>query len=136
MGYPEKELNATKEQQYDYYKSYATAYGMLFKDFLETMGTNEEEFEADVTAYAESMVAQEMALYALVREAGLTADDEMKEKAKADMLAAYGVEDEKEFEKQYNVKMKDPTVQNSIEMSALLYTALDYLADNAVEVEL
>ncbi len=136
ISYPEKELNSMVDQQYDYYKAYATEYGVTFKTFLENMGMTEEEFDKNVTEYAEQMIAQDMALYALVRDAGIEAPDEALEAAKADLLAAYGVETEEEFEKQYSIKMSDKNVQGSIEMSALLSEALDYLAENAVKVSL
>ncbi|MBE6030119.1 MAG: hypothetical protein E7225_00790 [Clostridiales bacterium] len=134
IKYPDKEYKSIVKQQEDYYKQYATNYGMTFNQFLEDMGTTREEFDADVQSYAESMIAQDMALYALVRDAGIEASEEELENAKNTMLETYGVEDEEEFKKVYGLDFNDKSVQNSLEMTALLNQALDLLVENAVPV--
>lgn len=134
IKYPDKEYKSIVKQQEDYYKQYATNYGMTFNQFLEDMGTTREEFDADVQSYAESMIAQDMALYALVRDAGIEPSEEELEKAKATMLETYGVEDEEAFKKTYGLDFNDKSVQNSLEMTALLNQALDLLVENAVPV--
>jgi len=50
------------------------------------------------------------------------------------MLETYGVEDEEEFKKVYGLDFNDKSVQNSLEMTALLNQALDLLVENAVPV--
>ncbi|MBQ9973271.1 MAG: hypothetical protein IJP24_07060, partial [Firmicutes bacterium] len=134
IKYPDKEYKSIVKQQEDYYKQYATNYGMTFNQFLEDMGTTREDFDADVKAYAESMISQDMALYALVRDAGIEASEEELENAKNTMLETYGVADEEEFKKVYGLDFNDKSVQNSLEMTALLNQALDLLVENAVPV--
>lgn len=132
LKYPDKEMKDAKKQQYDYYKAYATNSGVTFKTLLKNMDITEEEFEENVTEYAEQMIAQDMALYALARAAGIEASDEAIEQAKSDMLAAYQVEDEAAFKDAYGVDFNDAAVKNSLEMTAILNEVLDMLVENAV----
>lgn len=120
IKYPQKELDGMKEQQREYYESLAAAYGTDFDELLSAMSMTAEDFDAQIEEYAKSMIAQDMALYALARAEGIEADEESIEEAKQYVLEAQGVETEEELRDNYGIDFDDPSLANSIEMNAIL----------------
>jgi len=134
IKYPEKELNTMKEQQKEYYENLAAVYGTDFDGLLSAMSMSAEDFDKQMEEYAQSMISQDMALYALARAEGIEADDEYIEEAKKAVLDAQGVESEKELKDSYGIDFKDPEIASSIKMNAVLQKTLDFLLENAKEV--
>ena len=132
--YPEKELNEMVKRQKNYYETLAQAYGTTYKEMLASMNVTEEDFNRQIEDYAKSMVAQDMALFALARTAGIEADKDAVAEAKEALLAAQGVKNEKEFEEATGMSFEDASVKSSIEMTALLQKTLDFLYENARQV--
>ena len=135
IKYPQKELDGMKEQQREYYESLAAAYGTDFDELLSAMSMTAEDFDAQIEEYAKSMIAQDMALYALARAEGIEADEESIEEAKQYVLEAQGVETEEELRDNYGIDFDDPSLANSIEMNAILQKTLDFLLENAERAE-
>lgn len=135
IKYPQKELDGMKEQQREYYESLAAAYGTDFDELLSAMSMTAEDFDAQIEEYAKSMIAQDMALYALARAEGIEADEESIEEAKQYVLEAQGVETEEELRDNYGIDFDDPSLANSIEMNAILQKTLDFLLENAEKAE-
>ncbi len=132
--YPEKELDEMVKRQKDYYETLAQAYGTTYEEILSSMNVTAEEFDQQIEDYAENMVAQDMALFALARTANIETDEASIAEAKDSLLAAQGVQDEKAFEEATGMSFEDASVKNSIEMTALLQKTLDFLYENAKQV--
>lgn len=133
IKYPEKEVNNMKEQQKEYYENLAASYGTDFDGLLSAMSMSAEDFDKQLEEYAQSMIAQDMALYALARVEGIEAEDEYIEKAKQGILDSYGFESEKELKDSYGIDFDDPEVASNIEMNAILQKTLDFMLENAKE---
>lgn len=123
VDYPEKEVEDTKVYLQDYYQSYAEAYGMELKDFLEMAGMDEETFQTEMDTQAKDTVAQEMIIYAIARAEGLElTDDEYKEGAQG-YVESMGLESIEALEEQYDHK--------TIEVSILSEKVMKFVIDNA-----
>lgn len=133
IKYPEKEVNNMKEQQKEYYENLAASYGTDFDGLLSAMSMSAEDFDKQLEEYAQSMIAQDMALYALARAEGIEVEDEYIEKAKQGILDSYGFESEKELKDSYGIDFDDPEVASNIEMNAILQKTLDFMLENAKE---
>lgn len=133
IKYPEKEVNDMKEQQKEYYENLAASYGTDFDGLLSAMSMSAEDFDKQLEEYAQSMIAQDMALYALARAEGIEAEDEYIEKAKQGILDSYGFESEKELKDSYGIDFDDPEIASNIEMNAILQKTLDFMLENAKE---
>lgn len=74
---------------------------LILTDFFRQCQGALEDFDKQLEEYAQSMIAQDMALYALARAEGIEAEDEYIEKAKQGILDSYGFESEKELKDSY-----------------------------------
>ena len=127
LDYPEKEVEEAKTYLQDYYQSYAEAYGMELKDFLQMAGMDEETFQTEMDTQAKDQVAQEMIIYAIARAEGLElTDDEYKEAAQG-YVDSMGLESIEALEEQYGHK--------TIEVSVLQGKVMDFIIDNAKIVD-
>ena len=136
IDYPELELNNMIKKQDEYYKSYADYYKVSFDEFLSKyMNLTKEEYDEQVKEYSKQMVTQDMALYALAREAGIEVSDKDYENAKKLLLEQGGFSDEAAFKEAYGMGMDDESVAASIEVTALLQKTLDFLFETAVVKE-
>ncbi|MDD2217585.1 MAG: FKBP-type peptidyl-prolyl cis-trans isomerase [Eubacteriales bacterium] len=133
--YPKDEVNAVKDQYQQQYQSYADMYNMTFEEFLKAqLNVTKKEFDENAKLYAEGIVKQDMALFALARAEKIDVSDEEFEAARDDMLKSYNLANAEEFKQQYGVELDDKSVETSIKATALLKKVLDFVYDNAVAV--
>jgi len=135
IKYPEKELAARKQEQYDYYESYATAYGVSFADFLsQQMGYTEEEFETAALEAAELMVKMEMALYAIADAEDISISDKEYEDGVLMLINADGYDDDAAFTEEQGMSYEDYVGKDRIMVTLLLDKVMTVLVDASVEV--
>ncbi len=126
IKYPETETNAYSTEMIDYYKNYATTNGYESLEAMLTAlyNTTLEDFNKEAVTYAQSTVAEEMILYAIVKTDNLYLTQEEYDTDAAAYAAQYEFETVAALEEYYG---KDVLVR-----SILWDKTLDYLLDQAV----
>lgn len=130
IKYPEAELKRKKDQNYEYYTSYASYYEMEFPEFLTTyLGMTEEEFEDYVNQQSEVICKQEMVLYTIARNEGIEVSDKEYEDGLKAMLEKEGFSSLEEFEEAYGEPFEDFAGKENIVITLLLEKVMAWLVD-------
>lgn len=132
LAYPE-EKDAKIEEKMNGYKDAAKSYGVEWQDYLDTVGTTEEELKEVATKYAEEIVLQEMVLYAIAEEEGIEVSDEEYQKFLDDMLKQSGV-DAEAFKSSIGMTIEEYAQQKGFRTSLLLDKVLDKVMEYGKEV--
>lgn len=133
IKYPEVDLQRKKDQNYEYYESYASYYEMEFPEFLNTyLGMTEEEFGDYVNQQAEIVCKQEMVLYTIVRDENIDISNEEYSKGLTDMLEEEGFSSMEEFEEAYGESFESFAGKENIMITLLLEKTLDWLVETNV----
>ncbi len=127
LDYPQEEVDSYVEQMTTYYQQYAETYGMEFADVLESMGMTEDTFNEQALAYAQSMVGDELVLYAIVRAEDLSLSQSEYDEGVAAYVEMFGAESQEQLEEYYTVDV--------LYESLLWDKTLQFLMDNAQVVD-
>ena len=77
IEYPENELNETYETAISSYEDLAVKYDMEYTEFVEqNLGVSVEEFENQASEYSETVIKQELVVYAIAKEEEITITDD------------------------------------------------------------
>ena len=120
-------MDSYVEQMTTYYQQYAETYGMEFADVLESMGMTEDTFNEQALAYAQSMVGDELVLYAIVRAEDLSLSQSEYDEGVAAYVEMFGAESQEQLEEYYTVDV--------LYESLLWDKTLQFLMDNAQVVD-
>lgn len=127
-GYPQKEVDALKDQIKDYYSQIASLYGMETKDFIENnLQTTEEDFDAKITESAQQSVALDQAFKLIAKKENLEPSDKEYDKKIAKLAEEAGMDSADAYIKQVGEDAAKETVLRDV--------VTDYLIDKCVQVE-
>lgn len=131
-GYPEDEIDAYIADMKAYYTSLASLYGTDFETLLSgVLGMTEEQFNEEANTLAEATIARQMVCKLIAKAEGMTVSDEEYQAGLEQYAVDYSSESKtytaEEFEEEYG---KDVVTEN-----ILLEKVLDFITENAVEVE-
>jgi trigger factor len=130
---PEVELQRKKDQNFEYYESYATYYEMEFTEFLDSyLGMSEEEFADYVQQQSEVVCKQEMVLYTIARNEGIEVSKDEYEKGLMVMLEKEGFSSMDEFEEAYGEPFEKFAGKENIIITLLLEKTLDWLVETNI----
>ncbi len=125
IKYPDKLLQSEINETVSMYTEYAEYYSMTLDSFLSTFyGITEEEFTAEVTEECESMVLQEMIIFAISNLEGIELSDEEYKEGLESLAESYEYTSAEDFESDYG--------EDIIAETLLFDKVVDYLYDNAV----
>ena len=127
VKYPEKEAELYYDNYVASYQTTASQYGMTLESMASMYGMTLDSFLNSLAQQAVSQVNQIMAMYAVAEKEGLTPDDTAIAAVKQEMIDYNGFADEAEL--LANVTEED------IQQSAVYQMVLDFVEENAVEVE-
>ena len=126
--YPETLVEMGKKLYTRQAETYAQYAGMELKEFIESSGITQEEFDANAEEYGKDVAAQALVNQAICNAEGYTIGDEAYQEAMTNMLAEYGCTEE-ELISAYG--------QDNVEQSIMMNRVIQLILDNAVieEVE-
>ena len=126
--YPETLVEMGKKLYTRQAETYAQYAGMELKEFIESSGITQEEFDANAEEYGKDVAAQALEKQAICNAEGYTIGDEAYQEAMTNMLAEYGCTEE-ELISAYG--------QDNVEQSIMMNRVIQLILDNAVieEVE-
>lgn len=126
--YPETLVEMGKKLYTRQAETYAQYAGMELKEFIESSGITQEEFDANAEEYGKDVAAQALVNQAICNVEGYTIGDEAYQEAMTNMLAEYGCTEE-ELISAYG--------QDNVEQSIMMNRVIQLILDNAVieEVE-
>ena len=101
LKYPEDQITQCTEDYRTYYEQYAEYMGTDFDSLLESMGTSEEDFDADAEEYAKGVVENELVLFAIAQKEDLTLTNEEYEEGLSNLITQAGFDDDAAFEESY-----------------------------------
>lgn len=133
IKYPEAELAEIKAEYKKMCESYMSSYGYTLDDYLELNGLTQEDFESDATNYAENVAKNEMVLFAIAHEQGLSVSDAEYKEFIEKTCKEQGFESREDFEKKSGSKFEDVISKRNIISSALLEKVMDFILENSVE---
>lgn len=126
--YPETLVEMGKKLYTRQAETYAQYAGMELKEFIESSGITQEEFDANAEEYGKDVAAQALVNQAICNAEGYAIGDEAYQEAMTNMLAEYGCTEE-ELISAYG--------QDNVEQSIMMNRIIQLILDNAVieEVE-
>ncbi len=131
LDYPEAELEEAKERYLNSITGTASQYGYTREYYIGIMGITQEKLDQEVEDYAKEVVKNEMLLYYIVREQGMTATDEEYQTAVDNICKDYGFNSEAEFEAQNNTTVEKAFGKKYILNDVYLEKVIDYIIENA-----
>lgn len=120
------------ERTMNSFKQTAADNDMEWEAYLEQIGYTEEELNAQVTSYAETKVFQELIVYAIAKEEGLSVTEEEYNEYMQSMLTDSGL-DAETFESYYGMTIEDYCEQEGLRASLLLNKVMDKVMEYAKE---
>lgn len=124
--YPETLVEMGKKLYTRQAETYAQYAGMELKEFIESSGITQEEFDANAEEYGKDVAAQALVNQAICNVEGYTIGDEAYQEAMTNMLAEYGCTEE-ELISAYG--------QDNVEQSIMMNRVIQLILDNAVVEE-
>ena len=124
--YPETLVEMGKKLYTRQAETYAQYAGMELKEFIESSGITQEEFDANAEEYGKDVAAQALVNQAICNAEGYTIGDEAYQEAMTNMLAEYGCTEE-ELISAYG--------QDNVEQSIMMNRVIQLILDNAVVEE-
>ena len=134
-SYPEGEVEAYVKRLEDYYKSYASMYGMSYSDFVEqAMQTTEEQLKKDLREESEKAVAKKMVLYTIASKEGWMLSGDELQSACDDFVTKLGATSIDDIESVYGEGVVEETVIESKAIEELMKTVkyVDERSDGTV----
>ena len=125
--YPETLVEMGKKLYTRQAETYAQYAGMELKEFIESSGITQEEFDANAEEYGKDVAAQALVNQAICNVEGYTIGDEAYQEAMTNMLAEYGCTEE-ELISAYG--------QDNVEQSIMMNRVIQLILDNAVVEEI
>lgn len=134
-SYPEKWLNEKVDQLFASYKQMMTNYGISLDDYLQQMGTTEENYkEETLKPEAEQYTKQKMIAEYIASKEKISVSDEDVNKEAEQYMASYGFtsteEFFKDFKEKYNYDMEAMMKEN-----LLLQKVQKFISENAKETD-
>lgn len=127
IDYPKKEAERYYENYIASYQSTAAQYGMTLESMASMYGMTQDAFMHSIAQQAVAQVNQDMAMYALAEKEGLTPDEAKIAEIKTELMSYYGYEDE--------AAVIAAVGEEGIEQTALIDMVMEFVGNNAVEVE-
>ncbi|MGN1141616.1 MAG: trigger factor [Oliverpabstia sp.] len=124
--YPETLVEMGKKLYTQQAETYAQYAGMELKEFIESSGITQEEFDANAEEYGKDVAAQALVNQAICNAEGYAIGDEAYQEAMTNMLAEYGCTEE-ELISAYG--------QDNVEQSIMMNRVIQLILDNAVVEE-
>lgn len=125
-SYPETLIEYYTYEMEIYYEQYAGYYGMKIADFITAVGMTEEQYNAEVKAYAESRSDQELVLSAIVEAEGMELTDAEYTEGLAKFVTDYGYESEEQ--------LLESASEEEIRESILWNKAIELITEQAIEL--
>lgn len=130
LQYPEKELLRYEEDYRELYGAFARQYQMSLDDYLQAFfQITEEELPERCRAEAEAAVKEDMVLWAIWRDAGLTLTEEDLENCRQLWLQTYGYQSEDDMPASW----EDESIAQSLQRLAVERKVKTLLLQSAVE---
>ncbi len=130
-GYDQKEVDKLIDQEFKSFKETAESYqsyGYSYEDVLASNGySSEDELKEGITEYVKNYLNQVMVLYCIADEEKITVTNDEVEEMVKEYMKNYSVETEEE--------VYDYFGEDYFEVSILSEKIMDFLMENAVEVE-
>ncbi|MBK5253314.1 MAG: trigger factor [Peptostreptococcaceae bacterium] len=130
VEYPEKELTEAKESSIQMYKTIAEEYGMEYETFVEEqMGVSVEEFEVQASEYAESVVKQNLVIYSIAKDEGISVTDKEYQQFLDDALEEAGYDRESFKAANNDEDIEVYAEENDFYSKMLMETVIDKLVE-------
>ena len=100
-------------------------YGASLDEYLAEIGKSEEEFDAELTEYAESLAQQQLLIEAIFQAEGLSITNEDIKKAYDEQAKEYGYDSGDEFKKTLQERGEEKTFVNTIKGDMVAEILLD-----------
>ena len=132
--YPEKEKTGILDQYNDYYQRLAENYGFGddFDGFLEAMSVSREQYDEDANAYAESVMKNEMVLFAVAQKEDLLLTDEDYRSGIKDLIERSGFESAEAFEEAYGTSYEEYVGKDNVVVSLTMEKVWEKIKDELV----
>jgi trigger factor len=132
LGYPDKELKASIDENDGYYKDMASSSRIEWSDFLVQYGITQEEYDAFILEGAQQQVAQEMILIAIARQEELEPSKEEYEEGKLEILTAMGFDSEKAYKDKTGESLEQAFGKKTIQLITMFEKVMRFIDENAV----
>ena len=131
LQYPEDRVTEQAENLKTQYQSMATNYGYEdWAEFLDSyFGMDEAEFDEQANLVAQSIVKQEMAIFAIAEKEGITLTEDEFNDYMDEMLEAAGFEDADTFETYAGMTIQEYAKAYNLDRDLLLTKELDTIYD-------
>ena len=134
LGYPEGEADARKQENIDYYTNYAKQYGMDLNAFVTAyFGMDEASFSEYLDMYAQTIVEQEMVMYAIAKAEGISLSDKEYKDLLVLTLKEQGFSGEDAFKSQSGMSFEEYAGKENLQKTFLLEKVINFIVENAVE---
>lgn len=131
-GYPEGEVEARKQENIDYYTTYAEQSGMDLAGFVQAyFGMNEEDFQEYLDVYAKTIVDQEMVMYAVAKAENIGISDKEYKDLVALTLKEQGFESDEAFKASSGKTFEEYAGKENLQKSFLLEKVIKFIVDEA-----
>lgn len=131
-GYPQDEIDAYVQNMTSYYESIASAWGYDLDDFLSAMyGYTEEEFKEEANTLAKETIARQMVCKLIAKAENMTVTDEEYQAG----LKAYAEQYSSDSKTYTPESFEEEYGKDVVEENILIEKVLDFITENAVEVE-
>ena len=127
VNYPKKEAEMYYDNYLASYTNAAAQYGMTLESMASMYGMTLDAFQNSLAQQAVAQVNQDMAVFALAEKENLVPDDARINEIKQEMMVYYGYEDE--------ATMIASVGEDAVEQSAVYDMVMEFIENNAVEVE-
>lgn len=132
LKYPDVEIKKAEKDTKKQYEDMAAKYKLEYADFIKQyMQMSEEEFNKQIEQYAQSMVGQEMIMYAVAREENIEVSDKEYDEYLENMLKESGFTD-KTFEESFGKPIEEYAKDKGFRTGKLLEKVLNMIEENAV----
>lgn len=137
LQYPETELEEQITALDENYRSTAENYGYeSWDDFLTAyFQIDQEEYDEQIRVYAESVVKQEMIIYAIAEKEGLEVTEDEYQDYLDEMLAGSGFEDAADFEEYAGMTIDEYAETYKLDRDLLLTKELDTIYERLEKTE-
>jgi len=132
LGYPEGEVDARKQENIEYYTNYATQYNMDLNSFVTAyFGMDEAAFSDYLDMYAQTIVEQEMVMYAIAKAEGISLSDKEYKDLLILTLKEQGFSGEDAFKSQSGMSFEEYAGKENLQKTFLLEKVINFIVENA-----
>ena len=131
-GYPEGEVDARKQENLTYYTNYASQAGMDLNSFVQAyFGMDEASFQDYLTQYSETIVDQELVMYAVAKAEKIGISDKEYKDLIALTLKEQGFESDEAFKTAAGVSFEEYAGKANLQKSFLLEKVIKFIVEEA-----